>query len=76
MTVLRFGSYRGKSLKGGTIDSVPIHYCLWLLGQRWFRQKYPELYPMARRRAMQQFEAEIAAEEAAWRGRRDGTDLV
>ena len=55
--ILRFGKWRGHS-----IETVEIAYILWLLGQRWFRDTCPELYPVARRRAADHFAAEVARE--------------
>ena len=58
MTTLEFGKYRGWS-----ILDIPIEYVLWLLAQRWFVGKLPELYQTARGRAMRHYAAQVALED-------------
>ena len=67
MTTLRFGRWRGHS-----INEIEIEYVLWLLSQRWFSARYGELYPAARRRAIEHFAAEVRREAE----HRAGLDLV
>lgn len=61
LNILRFGRWRGQP-----IGSVPIDYVLWLLGQRWFAARWPELYPAARDLALKHFTAEVARERRHW----------
>ena len=62
--IVPFGKYRGLS-----ITDTPIHHVLWLIGQAWFAARYPELYHIARDRALKHLQAEVTAEER-------GEDLV
>ena len=62
--IVSFGKYRGQS-----IMDTPIHHVLWLIGQAWFAVRYPDLYPIARDRALKHLQAEVGAEER-------GEDLV
>lgn len=57
--LLHFGRHQGQSIRW-----IPVHYVFWLLGQPWFRQKYPALYPFARGRVLKHFEAEIEEEQS------------